>query len=60
MDLLTVVGRRLRSTDELLRTHVAKNVNEEIEDQSCLKPALQKEGMDGPKNAVDFLPPKGK
>jgi CRP/FNR family cyclic AMP-dependent transcriptional regulator len=32
MDLLTVVGRRLRSTDELLRTHVAKNVNEEEEE----------------------------
>ena len=32
MDLLTVVGRRLRATDELLRTHVAKNVNEEEED----------------------------
>ncbi len=33
MDLLTVVGRRLRATDELLRTHVAKNVNEEEEEQ---------------------------
>jgi CRP/FNR family transcriptional regulator, cyclic AMP receptor protein len=32
MDLLTVVGRRLRSTDEMLRTHVAKNVNEEEEE----------------------------
>src|SRR6476661_599136 len=32
MDLLTVVGRRLRATDELLRTHVAKNVNEEEEE----------------------------
>ena len=32
MDLLTVVGRRLRATDEMLRTHVAKNVNEEQED----------------------------
>jgi len=32
MDLLTVVGRRLRATDEMLRTHVAKNVNEEEED----------------------------
>src|SRR5882672_3872433 len=28
-DLLTVVGRRLRSTDELLRTHVTRNVNVE-------------------------------
>jgi CRP/FNR family cyclic AMP-dependent transcriptional regulator len=33
MDLLTVVGRRLRATDELLRTHVAKNVNVEEEEQ---------------------------
>jgi CRP/FNR family transcriptional regulator, cyclic AMP receptor protein len=33
MDLLTVVGRRLRATDEMLRTHVAKNVNEEEEEQ---------------------------
>ena len=33
MDLLTVVGRRLRATDELLRTHVAKNVNEEEEEK---------------------------
>ena len=32
MDLLTVVGRRLRATDEVLRTHVAKNVNEEAEE----------------------------
>jgi len=31
MDLLTVVGRRLRSTDELLRTQVSRNVN--VEDQ---------------------------
>jgi len=29
IDLLTVVGRRLRSTDELLRTHVSRNVNVE-------------------------------
>jgi len=29
IDLLTVVGRRLRSTDELLRTHVTRNVNVE-------------------------------
>jgi CRP/FNR family transcriptional regulator, cyclic AMP receptor protein len=29
IDLLTVVGRRLRATDELLRTHVSRNVNVE-------------------------------
>jgi uncharacterized membrane protein len=29
IDLLTVVGRRLRSTDELLRTRVSRNVNVE-------------------------------
>ena len=33
LDLLTVMGRRLRSTDELLRTHVSRNVNEEEEDR---------------------------
>lgn len=33
MDLLTVMGRRLRSTDELLRTHVTRNVNEEEEER---------------------------
>jgi CRP/FNR family cyclic AMP-dependent transcriptional regulator len=30
IDLLTVVGRRLRLTDELLRTHVSRNVNVEV------------------------------
>ena len=33
LDLLTVMGRRLRNTDELLRTHVSRNVNEEEEDR---------------------------
>jgi uncharacterized membrane protein len=33
MDLLTVMGHRLRATDELLRTHVARNVNEEEEER---------------------------
>ena len=33
MDLLTVMGRRLRATDELLRTHVTRNVNEEEEER---------------------------
>lgn len=33
IDLLTVVGRRLRATDELLRTHVARNVNVELQEQ---------------------------
>src|SRR5947209_1780141 len=32
LDLLTVMGRRLRATNELLRTQVARNVNEEEED----------------------------
>jgi CRP/FNR family cyclic AMP-dependent transcriptional regulator len=32
LDLLTVMGRRLRATNELLRTQVTRNVNEEIED----------------------------
>jgi CRP/FNR family cyclic AMP-dependent transcriptional regulator len=32
LDLLTVVGRRLRQTDELLRHTAARNVNEEVED----------------------------
>ncbi len=32
MDLLTVMGRRLRTTDELLRTHVARNLNVEEEE----------------------------
>ena len=34
IDLLTVVGRRLRATDELLRNHVSRNVN--IELQECM------------------------
>ncbi len=34
IDLLTVMGRRLRSTDELLRTHVTRNPN--IEEQERL------------------------
>jgi uncharacterized membrane protein len=29
LDLLTVMGRRLRATDELLRMHVTRNANEE-------------------------------
>ncbi len=33
IDMLTVMGRRLRATDELLRTHVARNVNEEEEER---------------------------
>ena len=33
IDLLTVMGRRLRSTDELLRSHVSRNANEEEEDR---------------------------
>lgn len=36
LDLLTVVGRRLRSTDELLRTHVSRNVNVELEERMTL------------------------
>ena len=32
MDLLTVVGRRLRATDELLRTQVSRNPNVEEEE----------------------------
>ncbi len=32
MDLLTVMGRRLRTTDELLRTQVSRNVNVEEEE----------------------------
>lgn len=32
IDLLTVMGRRLRTTDELLRTHVSRNANAEEED----------------------------
>jgi uncharacterized membrane protein len=33
IDLLTVMGRRLRSTDEMLRTQVTRNVNEEAEER---------------------------
>jgi uncharacterized membrane protein len=36
IDLLTVVGRRLRATDELLRTHVSRNVNVEAQEQMTL------------------------
>ncbi|MGH9862491.1 MAG: DUF1003 domain-containing protein [Candidatus Acidiferrales bacterium] len=32
VDLLTIMGKRLRSTDELLRTHVARNLNVEEEE----------------------------
>ena len=33
LDLLAVMGRRLRNTDELLRTHVSRNLNEEEEER---------------------------
>jgi CRP/FNR family cyclic AMP-dependent transcriptional regulator len=33
LDLLTVMGRRLRATDELLRSQVTRNVNKEEEDR---------------------------
>jgi uncharacterized membrane protein len=36
LDLLTVVGRRLRATDELLRTHVSRNVNVEQAERMTL------------------------
>jgi CRP/FNR family transcriptional regulator, cyclic AMP receptor protein len=36
MDLLSVMGRRLRSTDELLRTHVSRNLNVEEEERLTL------------------------
>jgi CRP/FNR family transcriptional regulator, cyclic AMP receptor protein len=36
MDLLTVVGRRLRTTDDLLRTRVSRNVNVEEEERMTL------------------------
>jgi uncharacterized membrane protein len=36
IDLLTAVGRRLRATDELLRTHVSRNVNIEAEERMTL------------------------
>ncbi len=32
VDLLTIMGKRLRATDELLRTHVARNLNVEEEE----------------------------
>ncbi len=34
IDLLTVMGRRLRATDELLRTHVTRNLN--VEEQEMI------------------------
>lgn len=36
IDLLTVMGRRLRSTDELLRSHVSRNANVEEEELMTL------------------------
>ncbi|HEY6351323.1 MAG TPA: DUF1003 domain-containing protein [Candidatus Angelobacter sp.] len=36
LDLLTVVGRRLRTTHELLRTQVSRNVNAEEQERSTL------------------------
>ena len=33
IDLLTVMGQRLRGTDELLRTRISRNLNEEEEEQ---------------------------
>ena len=33
LDLLTVMGQRLRGTDELLRTRISRNLNEEEEEQ---------------------------
>lgn len=33
LDLMTVMGQRLRQSDELLRGRVSRNVNEEIEDK---------------------------
>jgi CRP/FNR family cyclic AMP-dependent transcriptional regulator len=33
LDLLAVMGKRLRNTDELLRTHVSRNLNEEEEER---------------------------
>ncbi|HUL69759.1 MAG TPA: DUF1003 domain-containing protein [Gemmatimonadales bacterium] len=36
LDLLTVMGRRLRATDELLRTQVSRNVNVEVEESLTL------------------------
>jgi uncharacterized membrane protein len=34
LDLLTTMGQRIRSTDEILRRRVARNINEEIEIRS--------------------------
>ena len=39
IDLLTVMGRRLRATDELLRTRVSRNANEEIEEANDVRSA---------------------
>jgi uncharacterized membrane protein len=36
LDLLSVMGRRLRATDELLRTQVSRNVNVEVEESLTL------------------------
>jgi CRP-like cAMP-binding protein len=36
MDLLTVIGARLRATDQLLRTQVTRNVNIEAEERLTL------------------------
>jgi len=36
MDLLTVVGRRLRTTDDLLRTRVSRNLNVEEQERMTL------------------------
>ncbi|HYX68884.1 MAG TPA: cyclic nucleotide-binding domain-containing protein, partial [Terriglobales bacterium] len=33
LDLLTVMGRRLRATDEMLRTHVTRNLNQEEDER---------------------------
>lgn len=33
LDMLTAMGKRLRATDELLRTHVSRNINEEEEER---------------------------
>src|SRR5262249_26118434 len=36
IDLLTVVGRRLRETDERLRSYISRNLNEEEEERLTL------------------------
>ncbi len=33
VDLLTIMGRRLRATDEMLRSSVSRNLNEEVEER---------------------------